>query len=191
MPTCKLSSLLLLVIVYVLPLTIYSCIIFYGLLLRCQCDYHQELVSRSKGSEGVSNCISYSGKFSYGANFRIFRMLSLHIKIKTTKICASDLWPTRHDRRHVKRRLCSTYGYFTMVLEWSDLVPAWSKWTATCINQLCHDPASRSMLREKNHKKVLYKAIPLTEEPCPFTTFTRLPFLSFIIRVHRISNLKD
>ena len=30
--------------------------------------------------------IPYSGKFSHGANFRIFRMRVLHAKIKTTKI---------------------------------------------------------------------------------------------------------
>ena len=30
--------------------------------------------------------VPYSGKFSHGANFRIFRMRALHAKIKTTKI---------------------------------------------------------------------------------------------------------
>ena len=29
--------------------------------------------------------ILYSGKFSHGANFRIFRMCVLHVKIKTKK----------------------------------------------------------------------------------------------------------
>ena len=29
--------------------------------------------------------VLYSGKFSYGANFRIFRMLHLYVKIKTMK----------------------------------------------------------------------------------------------------------
>ena len=35
----------------------------------------------------------YSGKFSYGANFRIFRTFHLYMKIKTRKIFARGLNP--------------------------------------------------------------------------------------------------
>ena len=34
----------------------------------------------------VHSTLPYSGKFSYGANFRIFRMNALHAKIKTCEI---------------------------------------------------------------------------------------------------------
>ena len=38
--------------------------------------------------------ILYSGKFSYGANFHIFRMCPLYAKIKTTKIWPSEIFAT-------------------------------------------------------------------------------------------------
>ena len=75
-----------------------------------------------------SKGIPYSGKFSYGANFRIFRtyaQFAYEKKNYKNLLCKWPLtymaWPTHWPPTHVKWRLCSTYSYFTVVLEWSDL----------------------------------------------------------------------
>ena len=42
--------------------------------------------------------IPYSGKFSYGANFRIFRMNPRHTKIKTAKILTVEILTSNFER---------------------------------------------------------------------------------------------
>ena len=42
--------------------------------------------------------IPYSGKFSYGANFRIFRMKPRDMKIKTAKILTVKMLTSNFDR---------------------------------------------------------------------------------------------
>ena len=42
--------------------------------------------------------VPYSGKFSYGANFRIFRMKPRDTKIKTTKILTVEILTSNFER---------------------------------------------------------------------------------------------
>ena len=48
------------------------------------CGYYMYSRAATKCIQG--RLLPYSGKFSNGANFRIFRMLALYSKIKTAKI---------------------------------------------------------------------------------------------------------
>ena len=59
--------------------------------LKGRTELVQNLV-RDDNNLKVTIYIVYSGKFSHGANFRIFRMHILHAKIKATKICTFEIF---------------------------------------------------------------------------------------------------
>ena len=75
------------------------------------------------GTSRYGVCIHYTaGRLSQWCNFRIFRMLCSHTELNMRKFIAQVAFDLRGTHRQcVKQCLCNTYGYFAMVLKWSDL----------------------------------------------------------------------
>ena len=74
--------------------------------------------------------IPYSGKFSYGANFRIFRMKPRDTKIKTTKILTVEILTSNFERaiEHVHVEAASKrWGFITVFLAFER--PSRLQWT--------------------------------------------------------------
>ena len=72
--------------------------------------------------------IPYSGKFSYGANFRIFRMKPRDTKIKTTKILTVEILTSNFERaiEHVEAA-SKRWGFITVFLAFER--PSRLQWT--------------------------------------------------------------
>ena len=88
----------------------------------------------------ISHHVPYSGKFSHGANFRIFRIRVLHAKIKTTKISTIEKFCMNVDlttREYVQLELCQIFEQSTQRLLLSRMIETEAK--------KAHKPGARSL----------------------------------------------